>query len=79
MDLVNLKAQTIEAEKLRAVGIRNQVETERALRSVKQKELQSLVVEKQAELDRYYKQYESLVKFEQEQKILLEKLSNNEL
>lgn len=53
MDLVHGKAQTIESEKLRAIGLRNQVETEKALRSVKQKELQALIFEKQAELDRY--------------------------
>jgi hypothetical protein len=30
-------------------------------------------------LGRYFKQYESIVRVEQEQKILLEKLANNEL
>jgi hypothetical protein len=52
LDLVNNKAQIIESEKLRAIGLRNQVETEKTMRTIKQKELQALIAEKQAELDR---------------------------
>ena len=40
--------------------------------------IQSQINEKMAELDRLTKQYDSLSKVEQEQKQLIERLSNNE-
>ena len=43
-----------------------------------QSAIQSQINEKMAELERSTKQYDSLVKVEQEQKLLIERLSNNE-
>eukprot|EP01116_Phalansterium_solitarium_P017911 TRINITY_DN4553_c0_g1_i2.p1 TRINITY_DN4553_c0_g1~~TRINITY_DN4553_c0_g1_i2.p1 ORF type:complete len:129 (-),score=37.93 TRINITY_DN4553_c0_g1_i2:157-543(-) len=79
MEVVDSKGAVIEIEKLRAIGLRNQVESEADLRKRKQRELEALINEKKAELDRYMKQLDSISRVEQEQKILLEKLSNNEL
>jgi intraflagellar transport protein 20 len=53
MKTVDIKAKEIEAEKLRAIGLRNKVLSEKDFRKRKQKEMQALVAEKQAELERY--------------------------
>lgn len=51
--ILETKAKLIEEEKLKAIGKRIQVERQAELRKRKQKELQALVNEKQAELERY--------------------------
>ncbi|PRP89855.1 hypothetical protein PROFUN_00197 [Planoprotostelium fungivorum] len=79
MELVEKKARLIEAEKLKAIGLRNLVESERDVRKRKQREMQTLIQEKQAELDRYTKQYQSILQVQTEQRVLIEKLSNNEI
>jgi intraflagellar transport protein 20 len=52
IEMVETKANIIEDEKMRAIGLRNMVESEKELRKRKQKELQALIQEKQAELER---------------------------
>ena len=47
-------------------------------RKIQHNELRSVIDEKHAELERLRVEYDSLVKVEQEQKTLIEKLSNNE-
>eukprot|EP00741_Cyanophora_paradoxa_P003455 tig00000704_g3356.t1 len=71
-------SQKIEKEKLKAIGLRNRVEGEAEARKRKRAEMQSQINEKTSELDRYIAEYESLVKVEQEQRILIERLNNNE-
>ncbi|KAM3142966.1 hypothetical protein pb186bvf_005029 [Paramecium bursaria] len=71
-------AKKIELEKLRAIGERNKVETEQENRKKKLMELSNVLNEKRAELDRYQIELDSLQKVEQDQRILIEKLSNNE-
>eukprot|EP01112_Ceratiomyxa_fruticulosa_P000188 TRINITY_DN1019_c0_g1_i10.p1 TRINITY_DN1019_c0_g1~~TRINITY_DN1019_c0_g1_i10.p1 ORF type:complete len:127 (-),score=31.37 TRINITY_DN1019_c0_g1_i10:392-772(-) len=78
LNVVSAKSEEIEEEKLKAIRKRNQVESQSELRRRKQRELLALVSEKQAELERYVAEYESLLKVELEQKVLLDKLSNNE-
>jgi len=77
--LLETKAKLIEEEKLKAIGKRIQVERQAELRKRKQRELQALINEKQAELDRYTIEHESLLRLEAEQRALLDKLSNNEV
>lgn len=76
--MLDTHASKIEQEKLRAVGLRNQVEGETEARKKRKQELQFLINEKIAELERYNYQLESLQKVEAEQKILIDKLRNNE-
>ncbi len=59
-------AKKIEAEKLRAVGERNKVESEEENRKKKIMDLNNLLNEKTSELERLNVQYESLVKVENE-------------
>lgn len=77
MSVVQAQGQKIENEKLRAIGMRNKVEGEKEVRKRRQRELQQAIKEKQTELDRYIAEYNSLVKLEQEQKQLIDKLSYN--
>lgn len=78
VEVLDNHASKIEQEKLRAVGLRNQVDSEPEARKKKQQELQFLNNEKLAELERFSYQLESLQKVEEEQRMLIEKLRNNE-
>lgn len=68
----------IEKEKLKALGKRNQLYEEIESRSKREQELKVLIREKKEELERLKYQTASLLKIETEQKIVIEKLSNNE-
>ena len=72
------KSKVIEAEKLKAIGLGNRVDSEKEVRKRKQLELQALINEKKAELERLSAQHDSLTRVEAEQKALIEKLTNNE-
>ena len=72
------KSKVIESEKLKAIGLGNRVDSEREVRKRKQLELQALINEKKAELERLSAQHDSLTRVEAEQKALIEKLTNNE-
>ncbi|EAR97273.1 intraflagellar transporter-like protein (macronuclear) [Tetrahymena thermophila SB210] len=71
-------AKKIEQQKLRAIGERNKVESEAENRKKKMMDLNNLLNEKKAELERYSTELESIQKVESEQKYLIDKLSNNE-
>ena len=79
VEVLDDQANKIEAQKLRAVGVKNQVDGEKEARAKKQQELHTLIAERMAELERYTYQYESLVKVEAEQKQKIDKLRNNEI
>ena len=64
--------------KLKAIGARNKIEGEEDNRRKKEQELKTLINEKKMMLERLTFQYESLAKVENEQKLTIEKLSNNE-
>jgi len=78
VDVLDASSSKIEAEKLRAIGQRNRVETEPENRKRKQRVLLALIQEHQAELERAEAQYQSLVKLETDQRALVERLSNDE-
>mmetsp|Transcript_28639 Transcript_28639/g.66955 ORF Transcript_28639/g.66955 Transcript_28639/m.66955 type:complete len:129 (+) Transcript_28639:242-628(+) len=78
VDGMNDYATKIEAAKLKALGQRNRVESEVEVRKRRTAELQALINEKKAGLERLQLQYESLRKVDAEQKATIERLSNNE-
>jgi len=60
------------------VGARNKIEGEEDNRRKREQELKTLINEKRLMLDRLTYEYDSLNKVMNDQKITLEKLSNNE-
>ena len=77
-DVLEQQSQKIEDAKLKAIGVRNKIEGEEDNRRKKEQELKTLINEKKMMLERLTFQYESLAKVENEQKLTIEKLSNNE-
>jgi len=63
---------------LKAIGARNKIEGEEDNRRKKEQELKTQINEKKMMLERLTYQFESLSKVEAEQKLTIEKLSNNE-
>lgn len=72
------QSKKIEKEKLKALGKRNQLYEEIESREKKEQEIKVLIREKKEELERLRFQFNSLQKIENEQKMAIEKLSNNE-
>lgn len=79
IEVLDTQAQKIEDAKLKAVGSRNKIEGEEDNRRKKEQELKTLVNEKKMMLERLTYQFESLQKVANEQKLTIEKLSNNEI
>ncbi|GET90802.1 intraflagellar transport (IFT) protein, putative [Leishmania tarentolae] len=75
MAIVERLGEAIEAEKLKAIGFRNIVESEAEERFRALQEAQIRLREKQMELDRYVAEYESLKLVEQEQQTFFQHLS----
>jgi intraflagellar transport protein 20 len=63
---------------LKALGKRNQLYEEIDSREKRQQELKILIREKKEELERLKFQHSSLLKIEDEQRLIIEKLSNND-
>ncbi|KNC99108.1 uncharacterized protein SPPG_05368 [Spizellomyces punctatus DAOM BR117] len=76
LKMMEEKAEQIESEKLKAIGLRNRAEQQMENRKGTQKQLQSLIKERQAELDRLTVQVDSLVKVQHEQEALIDSLSS---
>ena len=77
-DVLEQQAQKIEDAKLKAIGARNKIEGEEDNRRKKEQELKTQINEKKMMLERLTFQHESLSKVEAEQKLTIEKLTNNE-
>ena len=77
-EVLELQATKIEEAKLKAIGARNKIEGEEDNRRKKEQELKTQINEKRMMLERLNYQYDSLQKVENEQKLTIEKLSNNE-
>jgi intraflagellar transport protein 20 len=71
-------SKKIEKEKLKALGKRNQLYEEIESREKREQELKVLIREKKEELERLKFQNSSLMKIENEQRMIIEKLSNND-
>ena len=52
IQVMESRSKVIEAEKLKAIGLANRVDSEREVRKRKQLELQAMINEKKAELER---------------------------
>merc|ERR1740138_1562437 len=78
VEVLDGEAQKIEYDKLRAIGQRNRAEMEADARKRKQQQMQAMIAEKTAELERLVFELNTLERAEREQKGLVEKLSNNE-
>jgi intraflagellar transport protein 20 len=76
--LTHCLGSSLASSSLQAIGQRNIVEGERDNRKRRQRELQALVDEKNAELSRLQAEYESLSRIEQEQREAIAKLESNE-
>ncbi|KAJ3145676.1 Intraflagellar transport protein 20 [Geranomyces variabilis] len=76
MNLMDEKASQIEREKLQAIGLRNRAEREVDGRKRKHAQMQALIKERQAELDRLIMQADSLQKVQQEQASLIDSMSS---
>jgi intraflagellar transport protein 20 len=79
IEVLDSQAQKIEDAKLKAVGSRNKIEGEEDNRRKREQELKTLINEKKMMLERLTYQYDSLQKVANEQKLTIEKLSNNEI
>ena len=79
IEVLDTQAQKIEDAKLKAVGSRNKIEGEEDNRRKREQELKTLINEKKMMLETLTYQYESLGKVANEQKLTIEKLSNNEI
>jgi intraflagellar transport protein 20 len=77
-EVLDNHSKKIEKEKLKALGKRNQLYEEVESRDKREQELKVLIREKREELERLRFQNNSLLKVEEEQRIAIEKLSNNE-
>lgn len=82
MQLINQTIEThsakIEKEKMKALGKKNQVKEEIDSRIKREQEIKLMKKEKIEELERLKLEYQSLEKIENDQKIQIEKLSNND-
>lgn len=77
-DILETQSAKIEKEKLKAIGKKNQLAEEVESRLKREQELKTMIREKKEEFDRLKFQYDSLLKIENEQKMIIEKLSNND-
>ena len=75
VEILSSQSEKIKTNKMLAIGQRNRIETETETRRRKQAELQYLISQKQKELNRYTEYKDSLVKMEQEQKQIIERLT----
>ena len=74
IEVMESKSKVIEAEKLKAIGLGNKVDHEKEVRKRKQAELQAMINEKKAELERLSAQHDSLTSVELQQKAALLRL-----
>ena len=77
--MLDSNAQRIEKAKLKAIGMRNRVLSERENRDQNRRALQAMIAEKTAELERHQTQLQSLNIVEAEQRALVDKLGNAEV
>lgn len=76
VEILESHATRIDAQKLKAIGLRMAAENEADQRQRQERALRAVINEKKAELDRYVAQFQSLERIESEQKVLLEKLTS---
>ena len=72
-------ATQIQTEKLKTIGLRNIIDMQRENTRREELQLGADADATQSELERLTRTYESLMKAEGEQRLLIDKLSNSEL
>jgi hypothetical protein len=72
-------AAQIQTEKLKTIGLRNIIDMQRENQRRTEQRLSKAADATTAELERLSRTYESLLKVEGEQRLLIDKLSNSEL
>mmetsp|Transcript_16788 Transcript_16788/g.28485 ORF Transcript_16788/g.28485 Transcript_16788/m.28485 type:complete len:128 (+) Transcript_16788:201-584(+) len=77
VDILDLHANRIDAQKLRAIGLRIAVENEAEQRTRQERSIQTMINEKKAELDRYTLQLQSLERIESEQRAMIERITQS--
>lgn len=77
VDVLESHANRIDAQKMKAIGLRIAAENEVEQRNRQQRAYQTMINEKKAELDRYTIQLKSLERIEAEQKAMIEKITNS--
>ncbi|KAJ3063541.1 Intraflagellar transport protein 20 [Podochytrium sp. JEL0797] len=76
LEMLKAKAEQIEIEKLKAIGLRNRVESELDNRKSKRLQIQLLIKERHAEMHRLKTQSDSLENVALEQQRFIEQLSS---
>ena len=79
IDSVEHLAKKVDHQKLRALGEKSKLESIEETKKKKIMELSKLLNERESELLRYENEYQSLIKIDQEQQILIERLINNQM
>ncbi|GIL72187.1 hypothetical protein Vretifemale_2563 [Volvox reticuliferus] len=74
---IDQQVERLEAEKLKAIGLRNKVAALSEERKRKQKEQERLLAEKMEELERLQMEEQSLIKVKGDQEILIQKLTDS--
>ncbi|EFJ49364.1 intraflagellar transport protein IFT20 [Volvox carteri f. nagariensis] len=74
---IDQQVERLEAEKLKAIGLRNKVAALSEERKRKQKEQERMLGEKREELERLQMEEQSLIKVMGEQEILIQKLTDS--
>lgn len=74
---IDQQVDRLEAEKLKAIGLRNKVAALSEERKRKQKEQDRMLAEKQEELERLQMEEQSLIKVKTEQELMIQKLSDS--
>ncbi|GIL45489.1 hypothetical protein Vafri_2714 [Volvox africanus] len=74
---IDQQVEKLEAEKLKAIGLRNKVAALSEERKRKQKEQERLLAEKMEELERLQMEEQSLIKVKGDQEILIQKLTDS--
>eukprot|EP00112_Aurelia_sp_Birch-Aquarium-sp1_P015704 Seg3503.2 transcript_id=Seg3503.2/GoldUCD/mRNA.D3Y31 product="Intraflagellar transport protein 20-like" protein_id=Seg3503.2/GoldUCD/D3Y31 len=72
LEMIDSLAKDVEKEKMKAIGMRNQLESMTKQREAQQQQLRALIAEKHTQMERFRIQLESLQKQETEQNEFIE-------
>ncbi|KAH3742799.1 intraflagellar transport protein 20 [Pelomyxa schiedti] len=79
LEVMDSKARQIDNEKLKAIGLRNRVEGANLSLERAKRELEAAESQRAAVLEQLSREYESLVRVEADQKIMLDRLTMSDL
>lgn len=79
IDSIEQLAKKVDNQKLRALGEKSKLESIDDSKKKRMMELNKVLSERESELVRYENEYQSLLKIDQEQQLLIERLINNKM